>query len=58
MMTMEQIRALLKVSLTGRLTPDEVDVVMLSILVIRDNAYEQGREDAMQEEPAIPGTEI
>jgi len=47
---MEQIRALLRVSVDGRLTPDEVEELLDSILVIRDSAYKQGRENGRDEE--------
>ena len=46
MMTMEQIRAVLG----ENLQQVDVDQVLESILVIRDNAYKQGREDGRDEE--------
>ena len=46
MMTMEEIRALIKLWKKGNgLDDEEVNEVLDSLLVIRDNAYEQGRED-------------
>ncbi len=48
MMTMEQIRAVLRNSQSKPYI--DVQEIIDSILVIRDNAYNQGREDGRDEE--------